>query len=279
MVFLFTKRICLFFLFLFVCQYNIKSQGNKVAVDTIFTPYSRVLKIVTVRSVPKFLLELNVSYNAGAMELSAHNGGFSSRDFILGKSYCARNGFGVNLTGKLPLGKKGKFWLDVVAGYSKFASDLIVKNDEQGKVSYSTFSGGFGAEYNFTPYHKLAYYTGVNLLMSVISGKGDNVQQFDNSRIRFNVVINPSVRIGYTFFAGMNYAFDKNAGINFGVRFTHANLLLKKNVSPSITSSGLNDDYSDTRVAYSGWKQFAYTSAYIGLSYYFGVKENSYKLP
>lgn len=81
-------------------------------------------------------------------------------------------------------------------------------------------------------------------------------------------------------FIGLEYAFDKNIGINLGVRFTHANLLLKN--SPLLTDStqtGLNDDGVITPQIYSGWKQFAYASVFGGFSYYFGVREKRYKLP
>lgn len=274
------KIFSLIFVLMFLClPYSIKSQDNQIRVDTIFTPTTRVIKIVTVRTIPKFVLEFNASYDAGALELSAHNGGFTANDFIAGKSYCARNGFGFNLTGKLPLGKKGKFWLDVVTGYTKFQSNLIVKNDSDGSVKYNSINGGVGAEYNFTPYHKLNYYIGLNLLISAISGKAENLKEPDSSRI--NVTINSSLRIGYTLFIGMGYALDKNFGLNLGIRFTHANLLLKQTQEPtnSNTVTILNDYSSDPHITYSGWKQFAYASAYLGMSYYFGVKEKKYKLP
>jgi len=68
--------------------------------------------------------------------------------------------------------------------------------------------------------------------------------------------------------------------LNFGVKFTHANLLLKNSpASSDVTQTKLNDDGPDTPQIYSGWKQFAYASAFGGLSYYFGVREKRYKLP
>jgi len=69
-----------------------------------------------------------------------------------------------------------------------------------------------------------------------------------------------------------------------GLRFTHANLLLKQTQTPTDNSTILNDsptgdNSGNNHTLYSGWKQFAYASAYFGLSYYFGVKETKYKLP
>lgn len=94
------------------------------------------------------------------MELSEHNGGFSRTDFQLGKSFGARNGYGISLIGKIPLHKKGHFWLDIISSFNRFQSDLISKNNDQGKVAYNVFSGGVGIDYNFTPTHRVKYFLG-----------------------------------------------------------------------------------------------------------------------
>ena len=138
----------------------IQSQEYKVQeikVDTIKTPKTKTITIVTVWTIPKFMVQFNASYLAGAMELSAHNGGFSRDDFNLGKSFCARNGFGFNLSGKMPLHKQGNLWLDVTGYYNRFVSNLIANNTTEGKVSYNAFGGGIGLDYNFTPNHKVKY--------------------------------------------------------------------------------------------------------------------------
>jgi hypothetical protein len=82
---------------------------------------------------------------------------------------------------------------------------------------------------------------------------------------------------------GLEYAFDRSFGLNTGLRFTHANLLLKKTEDPGTdpVEIGLNDDSTPTEnpIQFAGWKQFAYISVYAGISYFFGVKVNRYKLP
>ncbi len=280
----FNKILILVFV-LFSCVY-IKAQDTTITikVDTVKIQKTKTITIVKVRTLPKFILHFNAGYNTGAMELSSHNGGFSREDFILGKSYSARNGYGFNLIGKLPLSKKGNFWLDIITGFDRFQSDIFAKNTEEGKVYYNSFNGGVGIEYNFTPTHKVKYLFGVNPLVSLISGKAEIINP-DNNRV--DIKIKNSLRIGYQAFIGFEYAFEKNFGVNLGFRFTHANLLLKKteqpiqdeNAVPPTSTVGLNDDAASEPVEFAGWKQFAYFTGSFGFSYFFGVKEVKYKLP
>jgi len=276
------KILILSFLFCATVSYS-----QDIKVDTIKVEKSRTLKIVTVMTVPKFILDLSGGYNSGALELSSHNGGFSESDFILGKNFQARNGFGLNLTGKLPLNKKGELWLFAVAGFARFQSNLFAQNTEEGSVAYNSFNGGVGIEYNFTSYHRVKYFVGFNPLISVISGNATVV----NITAPFIVptdsstayTIKSSVRIGYSLFMGLEYAFNKDFGLNVGLRFTHANLLSKntEQVSPGQTTFGLQDNSTDPSnpTTFGGWKQFAYFSGFVGVSYFFGVKEQRYKLP
>src|SRR5438552_3232866 len=99
--------------------------AQEIRVDTIKVNKTRIIRIVRLWTVPKFILQLSGNYNSGALELSEHNGGFSRSDFQLGKSYCARNGYGISLIGKIPLHKKGRFWLDVISSFNRFQSNLI----------------------------------------------------------------------------------------------------------------------------------------------------------
>ena len=255
-----------------------------IKVDTIKIQKTKTITIVKVRTVPKFILHFNGGLNTGAMELTSHNGGFSRDNFIIGRSFGARNGFGFSLVGKLPLNKKGNFWLDIITGFDRFQSDIFAKNTEEGKVSYNSINGGVGLEYNITPSHKVKYYFGANPLISLISGKAEIINP-DNNRV--DIKIKNSLRIGYQAFLGIEYAFEKNFGVNIGIKFTHANLLMKKTELPEqdetlatpTTTVGLNDDASFDPIEFAGWKQFAYFNLNAGFSYFFGVKEKRYKLP
>jgi len=184
-------------LFLLFCASVANSQEIKV--DTIKVEKSRLLRIVTVMTVPKFILDLSGGYYSGALELTSHNGGFSENDFMQGKNFQARNGFGLNLTGKLPLNKKGEFWLDVIAGFARFQSNLFAQNNEEGTVAYNSFNGGVGVEYNFTSYHRVKYFVGFNPLISFISGSASLINP-DSTFTSYT--IKSSVRIGYSLLRG-----------------------------------------------------------------------------
>jgi opacity protein-like surface antigen len=268
-------------LILFVSTDFLTSQVIKV--DTITVKKSKTIRILKMNTIPKFILGISGYYNSGNLELSANNGGFSRNDFKVGKKYGARNGMGISLIGKLPLDKKGRFWLDGISSYNYFLSNLIANNTEEGDIRYHVFSGGIGAEYNFTPANKVKYFIGVNSLFSFISGNAKIIEPDPadtNININYNVKINSNFRIGYSAFIGLEYAFDRNVGINAGLKFTHANLLLKKTTSStSIYETELNDQSVVPSQLYSGWKQFAFSSVFAGFSYYFGVKERKYKLP
>lgn len=266
----------------------IKAQDTSyiIKVDTVKIQKTKTITIAKVLTVPKFILSVSAGLNTGAMELTSHNGGFSRNDFVLGRNFSARNGYGFNLTGKLPLSKKGMFWIDFIAGFDRFQSDIFAKNTNEGKVSYNSFNGGVGIEYNFTPTHRVKYFVGANPLLSVINGKSELINP-DNNRV--DIRIKSSVRIGYQAFLGMDFAVEKNFGFNISIKFTHANLLLKNSEMPEEDEStdpptsvvGLNDDAvtATDPIEFAGWKQFAYFSARAGISYFFGVKQKRYKLP
>jgi opacity protein-like surface antigen len=281
------KRVIYIFLVFALAVFNsmsLYSQNKKYEIryDTITVEKTKVIRIVTVRTVPPFILQLNGSFNSGALELQGHNGGFSKNDYIKGKTYGARVGFGVNLTGKIRLNRKGNFWLNVVTGFCGFKSDYFTDKSEEGAVVYNQFSWGVGMDYFFTPADKVKYFVGGDILTSLIYGKASipyDITIYDPIRYR-EVKINNAFRLGYSLYAGLEYAFEKNFGLNFGFKFTHANLFLKKTTVPTSDNEAyLNDDSSDSPVLYGGWKQFAYGSVFAGVSYYFGVKEKRYKLP
>jgi opacity protein-like surface antigen len=137
-------------------------------------------------------------------------------------------------------------------------------------------------DYNFTPAYKVKYFLGANVLASVITGNASLPYDITvHDPIRFQEIkISSAFRLGYSVFAGLEYAFEKNVGLNAGFKFTHANLLLKKTTVPSSDfETELNDNSTDPPILYGGWKQFAYSSIFAGVSFYFGVKEKRYKLP
>lgn len=263
---------------------NSYAQDTSITIryDTVRVVKQRVIRLITVRSAPKFILQFNASYNFGAMELQGHNGGFSYQDIVKGRTFGARNGYGFGLSGKIPLHKKAHFWLDITTNYTRFQSNLITDNTKDGKVAYNIFSGGTGLDYMFTPADRVKYFLGADFLASFIFGKlfvPYDITDPNYGKLR-EIKINGAFRLGYCVFTGLEYAFEKNFGINLGIKFTHANLLLKKSIAPTNDNDfDLNDDSSEPPVLYGGWKQFAFTTVFCGFSYYFGVKQLRYKLP
>jgi hypothetical protein len=252
-----------------------------IVYDTVTTIKKRVIRIIVVRTVPKFALQISGSFNSGAMELQGHNGGFVLDDIVKGRSYGARNGYGIFLTGKLPLDKKGGFWLAVTGAFNRFQSNLITDNTKQGKVYYNDFSGEAGTEYMFTPTNKVKFFLGGNIAASVINGKLFVPPDLTNPTAPVREVkIKNAFRLGYSVLVGLGYSFERNFGLNLGFKYTHANLLLKETIVPTGDyETTLNDDGVNPPVLYGGWKQFAYISTFVGFSYYFGVKDKRYKLP
>jgi opacity protein-like surface antigen len=205
------KSILIIILIVFITgSHKISSQIIKV--DTITVQKTRTIRLVSRYSVPKFILQFSASYNTGSLELTGHNGGFSKADFDGGRTFGARNGFGFALTGKLPLNKKGQFWLDVMGSFTRFQSNLIANNTEEGKVYYHVFSGGLSVDYNFTPYHKVKYFVGIGPLFSVVMGKANLVDKTLTDTTNYDVKIKSSFRIGYTAYIGLEYEFQKNFG-------------------------------------------------------------------
>jgi opacity protein-like surface antigen len=271
-----------YLIFLPVFLFCTSSYSQEIKVDTITVTKTETIRIVTTRTVPKFILQVDGNYNSGALELSSHNGGFSKDDFIRGKNFGARNGFGFCITGKLPLHKKGYFWLDALSAFNRFQSNLVANNTSQGNTAYNVFTEGLGIDYNFTPAHKMKYYINGNVLFSFISGKATLISYdiTNTSPTRTDLNIKAAFRMGYSVSVGLEYAPDKNVGLNLGLRFSHLNLLLKNSKSPADTSNiYISDDSSQPPVIYGGWKQFAFASFYAGVSIYFDVKERRYKLP
>lgn len=224
-------------------------------------------------------MQLSGGLNIGGMELKGNNGGFSQYDFVKGKNYGARNGFGVTITGKYPLVKNGTIWVDAMGTFNRFISDLFANNTTEGIVSYNQFGGGLGAEYNFTPTHKVKYYIGATSLFSVVNGKASLVNA-DSATSSRPVTIKSSFRIGYQIFTGVEFAVSNEIGLNLALKWTHVNPLLKKNtVATDSTQTELNDNGNDPQILYAGWKQFAFASLNVGVSYYFGVKSRRYKIP
>lgn len=220
---------------------------------------------------PSATIQISFNYNTGLMDLAANdNTFFRKSDFIGGRNFGTRYGYGFNLTGKLPLHKEGNVRLNVSAGYNLFLSNFIVSSSPEGIVHYNVVSGALGIENNFTPDRKFKPYVGLDVIMSFISGSA--TLKTDSSD--FNLAIKSSMRIGLAFNLGFEYAINNSVGLNLGMKLTHANLINRE----SKTSANPNETYlndakvTGTPIPFAGWKQFVYYTFYTGINVYFGSK-------
>ena len=243
---------------------------NKMDTSYISIAPVSVQRLLVNGKAPVVTLQLSGYYDIGLTDLAANdNAIFQKADFINGRDYGTRYGWGVSLTGKISLHKEGNVRLLVSSAFNKFQSYFIVGESPEGKVSYNVFSWGLGIENNFTPDRKLKYYVGFEIVPSLINGTAD----INTDTAAFNLKIKNAFRLGLSANFGFEFAFSNYVGMNFGMKFTHVNILLKESkASTNPNETYLNDDKTNLNIPYAGWKQFFYTSFYTGLNFYFGAK-------
>jgi hypothetical protein len=233
---------------------------------------------LTIRNAPPLTIQFSFDYNFGVFELSANdNGDLHSQEFITGQNFGVRHGFGATMTVKYPLHKEGHLRLNASIMYNRFSSKfnkIFADNSEPDFVKYDVYSASAGLENNFTPSYRFKTYVGIALVGSIISG---------DARVTFQHApaseysIKPAFRLGLSFFSGLEYLLRNDVGLNFGLKFTHANLWLKQSrVSDNPAEIYLNDQKVANRELFSGFRQFAWGTFSCGVNYYFGVKEKHY---
>lgn len=232
---------------------------------------------LTVRNAPALTLQFNVNYDYGIFELSANDNGDLNKDqFITGKNFGVRHGFGLNLTAKYPLHESGNLRLNSTLMYNRFTSKfnkVFAEDVESDFVKYNVYSLAIGIEDNFNPGLKIRAFVGGGLLASIISG---NARMSSDSDVT-EFSIKPGFRLGLSVYSGFEYLLSKNMGISFGLKFTHANLWLKESRSSDNPDEiYLNDQKVFNNQLYSGYRQFAWGSFELGFNYYLGVKEKQY---
>ncbi len=221
---------------------------------------------------PRVTLQLSFNYDIGLMDLAANdNTSFRLGDFIAGRDFGTRYGYGVGLTGKIALHKEGNVRLNVTAAYNRFQSNFVISESPQGRVSYNVFQGGLGLENCFNPDRPFKPYIGFDIVASFINGKST----FKTDSSDFNLTIKNAFRVGFSANFGFEYAFNDKVGFNLGVKLTHANVIGRQSkVSDNPNETYLNDDkVTGDPIPFAGWKQFLYSTFFTGINYYFGMKD------
>lgn len=264
-------------LLLILCWVTLSyGQENKVSKkDTSYNALATqsILNMLKKGKPPVVTLQLSFNYDIGHMDAAANdNTVFRQEDFVFGRNFGTRYGYGGSLTGKISLHKQGNVRLNITTSYHRFQSNFVISESPEGKVAYNMFTWALGVENNFSPAKRIKPYIGLDLVASLIYGNA--VLTTDSTD--FNLKIKNSMRYGVTINMGFEYAFSNYVGFNLGYKITHANILGKQTkTSSNPNETYLNDDKvlaSTTPTAYSGWKQFVYSSFYLGLNYYFGMK-------
>ena len=258
-------------------SYNIEKGDYK---DT--TKYNstgaKLKNFYKIQTPPKFTLQFSGGLNLGMAELSSNfQDNFDSLQFSHGLNFGVKNGYGFMLIGKIPLHKKGNVRLNVSAGFDRFQSDFLASKSKFGDVSYNVISFGAGIENSFNPTFRLKPYVAIEITGNMISGKANMINQTTNSTR--TVTITNSFRIGYKIYGGLEYMFNNKVGVNFGIKLTNSNQLLKQTKTSSDPNEvPLRDKKDDTAlIEFGGFKNFIFTSFYLGMNFYFGVKDIVYQ--
>lgn len=257
-------------------SYNIDkvNSSDTTAVKTTTTLNSaeldKILKskrTYVVKSAPTFIFSLNGNVNIGVSEVSLID---NPAQLFGGQNFGVRNGWGVGAMGKIPLDKqKGNLRIVIHGAYNHFQANFNDVGFTNGEIKYNVFSGGVGLENSFTPKFSVKPFVGAAILGSMISGSS----KFDTSGVPFELTIKNSFRLGFTVYAGVEYALSNSVGINLGAKFTNVNTWLKQSKDDGNANEiSLRDAFSSPHIQYGGWKNFAFTSFYLGTSIFFGVK-------
>lgn len=231
-----------------------------------------------IQTPPKFTLQISGGLNLGMAELSSNfQNVFDSLEFSQGKNFGVKNGYGLMIIGKIPLHKAGNVRLNISGNYNKFKSDFLAESSTFGDVSYNVMAFGVGIENSFNPSFRLKPYIAAEVQANMISGTA-NIKSSTTTDTR-TVKITNSFRIGYMIYGGLEYMFSNQAGVNFGVKLTNSNQVLKSTKESSDPNEvPLRDKKDDTgSIEFGGFKNFIFTSFYMGVNIYFGVKDIVYK--
>ncbi len=229
-----------------------------------------------IQTAPKFTLQISGGLNLGMAELSSnYQNVFDTAQFSAGLNFGVKNGYGFMGIGKIPLHKKGNVRLNISAGFNRFKSSFLAEASTFGDVSFNVLTFGAGIENSFNPTFRLKPFIAGELQANMISGEA-NIKGANGTR---TVKIENSFRIGYMIYGGIEYMFSNKAGMNFGVKLTNSNQILKEtkaSTDPNVVK--LRDKKDDTEsIEFGGFKNFIYTSFFLGVNLYFGVKDIIYQ--
>lgn len=253
-----------------------KTPDSSKFTSLAFKSYTK--KDYKVRSAPDFTLQFNGGFNYGLGELNSnYETIYEVQEFENGQNFGTRIGYGAFAQGKIPIKNYVNFRITFFAGANFFSNNKFTsKASNSGSIKYQVFSIGGGFENSYTPSFKIKPYFGASILFNVIMGQAKYI---NDDSISKDITIKPSFRIGALICAGIEYLMSDRTGLNFGINLISANLLLKQSkVVSSETEIPLRDKRLTFPLFQSGYKQFLFTSFFVGINFYFGIKERAFRL-
>lgn len=231
-----------------------------------------------IQTPPRFTLQVSGGLNLGMAELSSnYQNVFDSAQFSQGLNFGVKNGYGVMVIGKIPLHPQGNVRLNISGNFNRFESDFLASASSFGNVSYNVMAFGVGIENSFNPSFRLKPYIAAELQANIINGKATiNSSTGTNTR---EVKVKNSFRLGYMIYGGLEYMFSNKVGVNFGLKLTNSNQVFKQTKeSTDPNEVPLRDKKDDSgTIEFGGFKNFIFTSFYLGMNFYFGVKDIVYR--
>jgi len=267
-------------IFLFGCgsgSYRIEDSDKKDTTQYKSTG-AKLKGSYIIQSPPHFTLQVSGGLNLGMAELSSnYQNVFDSLQFSQGLNFGVKNGYGLMVIGKFPLHDKGNIRLNVSGNFNRFQSDFLADKSSIGEVSYNVFAFGVGLENSFNPSFRLKPYIAGELQANIISGNA-TINNISTGTTR-DVKIKSSFRLGYMIYGGLEYMFTNQVGGNFGVKLTNSNQGFKQTKDSNDPNEvPLRDKKDDTElIEFGGFKNFIFTTFYIGANFYFGVKDIVYR--
>lgn len=260
-------------------SYKIEN-SDKTDTTTFKSTGAKLKNAYKIQNPPHFTLQVSGALNLGLSELSSnYQSNFDSAQFSKGLNFGVKNGFGITVTGKIPLHQKGNIRLNITGAFNRFKSDFLASESKFGNVSYNVMTLGVGVENSFNPSFRLKPYLAGEIQANIISGKATIISP--TTQVARDVKFTNTFRIGYMIYGGIEYMFSNRVGMNFGVKLTNSNQLIKSSPkSDNPNEVPLRDkkiDGEENQLEFAGFKNFIYTSVYAGVNFYFGVKNIVYQ--
>lgn len=245
---------------------------------------TEVKKYMIVKCAPKFVLQINALYSVSALNLGgAYNSDFHSELVKKGENLGTRNGIGISAVSKQSISSCSRYWFVQSVSFNMIQSYLVTgtkTNSDQGKSKYNCYTGGLGFEYNLSPNYSTKVYAGAEINASVINGEMDIWMQVAGKPYNTeNFRISNSFRMGFGVTSGASFMVNKNFGLNISAKYSCLNVLFRSAKGNSTDREfTLRDGNSDYPLLFAGEKNFSFFSVGAGVTFYFGIKEKSYKL-